>query len=110
MTELQEIVDKVRGYLPSVDGDLLAEVYAYAGSQHEGQMRRSGDPYFTHPSSVASIIADMKLDPASVCAALMHDVIEDTGATFDDIKELFGEEIAFPVSYTHLTLPTIYSV
>ena len=70
MVRLTDIVEKVRSYHPAADVDLINKAYVYSAKAHDGQMRKSGDPYFIHPVSVAHIIADMRLDPASVCAAL----------------------------------------
>jgi guanosine-3',5'-bis(diphosphate) 3'-pyrophosphohydrolase len=97
MVRLTDILDKVTAYHPTADADLINKAYIYAARMHEGQTRKSGDPYFIHPVSVAHIIADMHLDGASVCAALLHDVIEDTSATERDIEAIFGSEIAFLV-------------
>jgi guanosine-3',5'-bis(diphosphate) 3'-pyrophosphohydrolase len=97
MVRLTDILDKVTAYHPTADADLINKAYVYASRMHEGQRRKSGDPYFIHPVSVAHIIADMHLDGASVCAALLHDVVEDTIATEGDIASLFGPEIAFLV-------------
>ncbi|MBK8171337.1 MAG: bifunctional (p)ppGpp synthetase/guanosine-3',5'-bis(diphosphate) 3'-pyrophosphohydrolase [Sandaracinaceae bacterium] len=97
MVRLTDILEKVKSYHPAADTDLINKAYVYSSRMHEGQLRKSGDPYFIHPLSVAGIIADMKLDAASVCAALLHDVVEDTGATEKDISALFGEEVAFLV-------------
>ena len=97
MVRLTDILDKVTAYHPTADADLINKAYVYASRMHEGQRRKSGDPYFIHPVSVAHIIADMHLDGASVCAALLHDVVEDTMATEGDISALFGPEIAFLV-------------
>lgn len=97
MVRLTDILDKVTAYHPTADADLINKAYVYAARMHEGQLRKSGDPYFIHPVSVAHIIADMHLDGASVCAALLHDVVEDTVATEGDIAALFGPEIAFLV-------------
>ncbi|MEZ4254202.1 MAG: bifunctional (p)ppGpp synthetase/guanosine-3',5'-bis(diphosphate) 3'-pyrophosphohydrolase [Polyangiales bacterium] len=97
MVRLTQILEKVRTYHPSADTDLINKAYVYAARMHEGQSRKSGDPYLIHPVSVADVIADMRLDTASVCAALLHDVVEDTPATLDEIQQLFGQEIAFLV-------------
>jgi GTP diphosphokinase / guanosine-3',5'-bis(diphosphate) 3'-diphosphatase len=97
MVPLTEILDKVRGYHEHADTELINRAYVYAARMHEGQLRRSGDPYFIHPVSVADIIAELHLDTASVCAALLHDVVEDTPATSDDLKREFGQEITFLV-------------
>lgn len=89
-----ELVDKVRAYDPSVDEDLLNKAYVFAMKAHGTQTRASGDPYFSHPLEVAGILCDMRLDSATIATALLHDTIEDTGATLDEIRALFGDEIA----------------
>jgi GTP pyrophosphokinase len=94
MLQLDQLVDRVRTYQPSVDSDLIQRAYDYSYRMHAGQKRKSGQPYFVHPASVAGIIADLKLDAASVCAGLLHDVVEDTLATTDDIQKEFGLEVA----------------
>ncbi len=97
MVRLTDIVEKVKSYHPAADVDLINKAYVYSARMHEGQLRKSGDPYFIHPVSVAHIIADMRLDAASICAALLHDVVEDTAATNEELTKLFGEEVAFLV-------------
>ncbi len=97
MVRLTDIVEKVKSYHPAADVDLINKAYVYSAKMHEGQLRKSGDPYFIHPVSVAHIIADMRLDAASICAALLHDVVEDTHATNEELTQLFGEEVAFLV-------------
>ncbi|MEQ8936356.1 MAG: HD domain-containing protein, partial [Amphiplicatus sp.] len=89
-----ELVDRVKAYDPQADEDLLNRAYVFAMKAHGGQTRKSGDPYFTHPLSVASILTELKADPATVATALLHDVVEDTETTVDDIRRLFGDEIA----------------
>jgi GTP pyrophosphokinase len=97
MVHLTDIVDKVRAYQPAADFDLLHRAFSFAAAKHEGQNRKSGDPYISHPVAVASIIADMKLDSASVCAAFLHDVVEDCDVSHEEMAQRFGEEIAFLV-------------
>ena len=97
MVRLTDIVDTVRGYQPSADLDLIHRAYVFAADKHDGQLRKSGDPYIIHPVSVAGIIAEMKLDVASVCAALLHDVVEDCDVSDAEMSERFGEEIGFLV-------------
>ena len=97
MVPLETLTDQVSSYHNGADTDLINKAYAYSSRMHKGQMRKSGDPYFIHPSNVAKIITQMKLDTASVCAALLHDVVEDTQATDKDIAQLFGPEVAFLV-------------
>jgi GTP diphosphokinase / guanosine-3',5'-bis(diphosphate) 3'-diphosphatase len=88
------LIDIVQAYHPSADGDLIRRAYRFAEWAHREQTRKSGDPYFVHPVSVAGIIADLRLDTASVCAGLLHDVLEDSGVTRDTIEAEFGGEIA----------------
>ena len=88
-----ELVERVRGYDANADEDLLNRAYIYAMKAHGQQRRASGDPYISHPLEVASILADFRLDDATVVAGLLHDTIEDTEATHDEIIELFGDEI-----------------
>ena len=97
MVRLTNILEKVKGYHPRADTDLINKAYVYASRAHQGQMRKSGDAYFVHPVSVADIIADMRLDASSVCAALLHDVVEDCEASVSDIETVFGDEVAFLV-------------
>lgn len=94
MIRQYELVERVRSYDPRVDEDLLNRAYIYAMKAHGTQMRQSGDPYFSHPLEVASILTEMKLDSASIATALLHDTIEDTGATRADLEKLFGPEVA----------------
>ncbi len=89
-----ELVDRVKAYDPDADEDQLNRAYVYAMKAHGGQTRASGDPYFSHPLAVAAILTQLRADPATVTTALLHDVVEDTDATIDDIRKLFGDEIA----------------
>jgi len=89
-----ELVDLVREYDPSVDENLLNKAYVYATKAHGAQMRHSGDPYYAHPIQVAGILAGLHMDVQSICTGLLHDVLEDTDATFEGVSEMFGEEIA----------------
>ncbi|HEY8077091.1 MAG TPA: bifunctional (p)ppGpp synthetase/guanosine-3',5'-bis(diphosphate) 3'-pyrophosphohydrolase, partial [Labilithrix sp.] len=84
----------MRAYQPAADAELIKRAYEYSAKAHDGQMRKSGDPYFIHPASVAGIITELRLDTASVCAGLLHDVVEDTLATTKDLEREFGGEIA----------------
>ncbi|MFC2953674.1 RelA/SpoT family protein [Marinicaulis aureus] len=89
-----ELVDRVKAYDPDADEDMLNKAYVYAMKAHGGQTRASGDPYFSHPLAVAAILTSLRADPATVATALLHDVVEDTDATTEDIRKLFGDEIA----------------
>ena len=88
------LADKVLSYDPKADGPLLTRAFDYAADAHRLQKRKSGDPYILHPLAVAEILIDLKLDDATIVAALLHDTVEDTDATEDEIKELFGAEIS----------------
>ena len=93
MIRINDIIDKIADYVPDADLDIVKRAYIYSARVHEGQVRLSGEPYLSHPLEVAGILADMKLDPESIAAGLLHDVIEDTSATPEEIKDLFGPEI-----------------
>src|ERR1051325_723481 len=97
MIRLQDVVEKIQHYHPGADIDLVKKSYVFAAKAHDGQLRKSGDPYVVHPLGVASVIADLKLDVPSVCAGLLHDCVEDTSATTEELGRLFGPEIAFLV-------------
>jgi GTP diphosphokinase / guanosine-3',5'-bis(diphosphate) 3'-diphosphatase len=88
-----ELVDRVKQYNPATNEDLLNRAYVYAMRAHGSQKRDSGDPYFSHPLQVAAILTDLKLDDATIAAALLHDTIEDTDATRTEIDGLFGHDI-----------------
>ena len=93
MMRQYELVERVKSYDPHADEALLNRAYVYAMKMHGHQKRASGDPYFSHPLEVAAILVDLKLDDATIVSALLHDTLEDTGATRDEIDELFGKEI-----------------
>src|SRR5262249_22582042 len=88
-----DLVEKVRSYNPDTNEDLLNRAYVYAMKAHGAQTRASGDPYFSHPLEVAAILTGLKLDDATIVAALLHDTIEDTEATRAEIDQIFGHEI-----------------
>jgi GTP diphosphokinase / guanosine-3',5'-bis(diphosphate) 3'-diphosphatase len=89
-----ELIDRVKTYDPDADEALLNRAYVYAMKAHGKQFRASGDPYFAHPLEVAAILTDLKLDVPTIVTALLHDTIEDTLVTFDDIRANFGDDIA----------------
>src|SRR5437773_2657725 len=93
MMRQYDLVDRVRAYNPDTDEDLLNRAYVYAMRAHGEQTRASGDPYFSHPLEVAAILTDLKLDDATIAAALLHDTIEDTSATRAEIDQMFGADI-----------------
>jgi GTP pyrophosphokinase len=92
--EMERVLAAVAEYHPAPDLDLIRRAYHYALNAHEGQTRKSGEPYIHHPVAVSAVVAALKLDEASLCAALLHDTVEDTDATLEDLEEKFGEEIA----------------
>ncbi len=94
MLRLNDILDRVTSYHPDPDLDLIKKAYVYSAKVHQGQLRKSGEPYLIHPLEVAGLLAELKLDEASVVTGLLHDTIEDTLATAEEITELFGPEIA----------------
>src|SRR5215212_1396721 len=93
MMRQYDLIERVRRYNPNTDEALLNRAYVYAMKAHGEQKRASGDPYFSHPLEVAAILTDLKLDDATIAAALLHDTIEDTPTTRDEIDQLFGHDI-----------------
>ncbi len=91
---IADLVTKVRQYDPSLDGAWLEHVYEVADRAHEGQRRASGEPYVAHPLAVADVLADLEMDRATIAAALLHDVVEDTALSNEQVAEEFGAEIA----------------
>jgi GTP diphosphokinase / guanosine-3',5'-bis(diphosphate) 3'-diphosphatase len=97
LTGLDPILRNIKSYHPGANVALVGRAYEFAARAHAGQMRQSGDPYVTHPLSVAYIISQLKLDVPSVCAGLLHDAVEDTSTTIEELTQVFGQEIAFLV-------------
>ncbi|MDL2314325.1 bifunctional (p)ppGpp synthetase/guanosine-3',5'-bis(diphosphate) 3'-pyrophosphohydrolase [Desulfovibrio sp. OttesenSCG-928-C14] len=94
MIRIQDILDKVESYNPEADLEAIRKAYVFAAAGHSGQVRLSGEPYLSHPLAVADTLADLRLDDASIIAGLLHDTVEDTHATIEQIDEEFGEEVA----------------
>jgi len=94
MIAVDDLIERVRAYNPKSNGAKLREAYAFGMAAHEGQFRHSGEPYFSHPVEVAAILAGQRLDDATIITALLHDTIEDTGASYTEVQRLFGSEIA----------------
>ena len=94
MMRQYELVERVRGYDPTVDEEALNRAYVFSMKAHGSQTRASGDPYFSHPVEVAGILTEYRLDTASIVTGLLHDTVEDTVATIDEIQRLFGDEVA----------------
>jgi GTP diphosphokinase / guanosine-3',5'-bis(diphosphate) 3'-diphosphatase len=98
MIRINNILDKITDYCPDPDVDVVERAYVYSAQVHAGQVRLSGEPYLMHPLEVADILADMKLDPVSIAAGLLHDVLEDTRAEPEELRQLFGPEVQGIVS------------
>ncbi|MGR3418897.1 HD domain-containing protein, partial [Paracoccus sp. (in: a-proteobacteria)] len=94
MIDVEDLIALVRNYNPRSNADLIREAYEYGMRMHEGQFRHSGEPYFTHPIAVAAILTEMRLDDATIVTALLHDTVEDTRSTKEEIVTIFGPEIA----------------
>ncbi|MBK8013504.1 MAG: bifunctional (p)ppGpp synthetase/guanosine-3',5'-bis(diphosphate) 3'-pyrophosphohydrolase [Deltaproteobacteria bacterium] len=94
MLRLNDILERVRSYHPNADLDLIKKAYVYSARAHEGQVRKSGEPYLIHPLEVSGILAEMKLDEHAVAAGILHDTVEDTDATTEEIEQLFGKQVA----------------
>ncbi|MDU8929493.1 bifunctional (p)ppGpp synthetase/guanosine-3',5'-bis(diphosphate) 3'-pyrophosphohydrolase [Alisedimentitalea sp. MJ-SS2] len=94
MIAVDDLIARVRAYNPKSNDAKLREAYAFGLAAHDGQFRHSGEPYFSHPVEVAAILANQRLDDATIITALLHDTIEDTGASYSEIERLFGREIA----------------
>ncbi len=97
MIRFEDIQEKVESYMPGADLDLLRKAYVFSAMEHKGQTRSSGEPYLTHPLSVANILADLKLDLTCIVAGLLHDVLEDTLTTREVLEAYFGKDIAHVV-------------
>jgi GTP diphosphokinase / guanosine-3',5'-bis(diphosphate) 3'-diphosphatase len=94
MMRQYELVDRVRAYTPDVDEDRLNRAYVFTVQMHGAQKRASGDPYFSHPVEVAGLMTDLKMDEATIITALLHDTVEDTLTTIEEVEAKFGSEVA----------------
>src|SRR5713101_5798407 len=92
--ELEPLMTAVKTAHPKADLTGIVRAYQVASEVHEGQMRRSGDPFITNPLAVAQILAEMGMDPTTIVGALLHDAVEDTDASLDDLRRSFGDEVA----------------
>ncbi len=89
-----DVIKKVSEYMNDEHVKQVKKAYEFAKIAHQDQRRQSGEPYITHPIQVAGILADLHMDPETVSAGFLHDVVEDTGAVLGDIRELFGDDVA----------------
>lgn len=94
MIDVEDLIALVRNYNPRTNADLIRRAYDYGHKMHDGQLRKSGEPYFTHPVAVAAILTEMRLDDATIVTALLHDTIEDTRSTYTEVSQLFGVDVA----------------
>src|SRR6478736_2560924 len=94
MIRLEEILDRVEKHRPGDDLDLIRRAYIFSAKEHKGQVRASGEPYLTHPLEVSNILAEMRMDAATVSVGLLHDVVEDTLVSLEDVEQLFGPEVS----------------
>src|SRR6516225_8299166 len=94
MVNFELIARKVQAYRPSDDLTLLRKAYEFSANEHRTQRRVSGDPYVQHPLEVANVLADMKLDVVCLAGGMLHDVVEDTPATIDNVRQEFGQDVA----------------
>ncbi|MBN1662262.1 MAG: bifunctional (p)ppGpp synthetase/guanosine-3',5'-bis(diphosphate) 3'-pyrophosphohydrolase [Deltaproteobacteria bacterium] len=97
MIRITDILDKTQSYLSQEEMEMIQKAYVFSASVHQGQVRLSGEPYLTHPMEVAGILADLKLDAPTILTGILHDTVEDTVATIEQIEEGFGKEVAFLV-------------
>ncbi|MFA4917323.1 MAG: HD domain-containing protein, partial [Syntrophales bacterium] len=97
MLRITDILDKTQSYLSPDELGMIEKAYIFSASVHQGAVRLSGEPYLTHPMEVAGILADMKMDAATIVTGLLHDTVEDTFTTLSQIEEAFGKEVAFLV-------------
>ena len=94
VTKFRDLLRKIRSYRPNDDLTLVKKAYDFSLKHHQGQSRASGEPYLVHPLEVATVLAEMRLDTTAIAAGLLHDAIEDTSLTVDDIRGEFGEQVA----------------
>src|SRR3989475_5614679 len=97
MIRFEDLLERVRSYTSDEEREFLRRAYVFSALEHKGQVRHSGEPYLVHPLEVASILADMRLDPVAIAAGLLHDVVEDTLTSIEKIEEHFGAEVAHVV-------------
>jgi GTP pyrophosphokinase len=98
MIRINDIIEKVQTYLSPEDLEMIEKAYIYSASVHQGQVRLSGEPYLTHPMEVAGILTDMRMDAATIISGLLHDTIEDTLTTAQQLEQEFGKDVAFLVT------------
>src|SRR5574339_664940 len=93
----EQVIDKTKAYLNDENVEIVVRAYEFAKHAHREQYRKSGEPYIIHPIQVAGILADLEMDPETVAAGFLHDVVEDTHVTLDDLRDAFNDEVAMLV-------------
>jgi GTP diphosphokinase / guanosine-3',5'-bis(diphosphate) 3'-diphosphatase len=91
---VEDLIDLIRTYSPNADFEFIRKAYAFSEKAHSGQIRRSGDPYILHPLGVAAILAELHMDLPTIATGLLHDTVEDTAVTLEDVTREFGETVA----------------
>lgn len=94
MLRLNDILARVTAYHPNADVELIRRAYVFSARAHQGQVRKSGEPYLSHPLAVSGLLAEMRLDEHAISAGILHDTVEDTEATHEEIEQLFGQQVA----------------
>ena len=105
MLRINDILDKAQAYLAAEELEMIQKAYIYSATVHQGQVRLSGEPYLTHPMEVAGILVDMKMDSATIISGLLHDTIEDTLTTKEQIEQEFGKDVCFSGQRADQTQP-----
>jgi (p)ppGpp synthase/HD superfamily hydrolase len=103
---MRHLVDTLQEYLPQYQIDVIVRAYEFGAAAHEGQTRKTGEPYISHPVAVAQSLAEMYLDSEAIMAAILHDTVEDTDATLEQIEEKFGHEVALLAASSSSSSPT----
>ena len=94
MLSFEDLIEDIKKYNPNSNTQLINDAYDFGLEAHDGQVRKSGEPFFSHPLQVAKILTNLKLDDATIVTALLHDTIEDTKRSFSDVSQKFGGEVA----------------
>ena len=92
--KIKELIDLAITYIPKSEVDVISKALTFSSQAHDRQLRKSGEPYINHPIEVAKLLTEIKLDSSSIACGLLHDTVEDTSITIDDIKSHFGNEIS----------------
>ena len=102
---IEDILKRIQDYAPGADIGLVVDAYQYAALCHRGQIRKSGEDYLVHPLAVAHILAELRMDVETIATGLLHDTIEDTLASYEEIEQRFGKAVAEMVAQAHAAIP-----